>query len=319
MPEVTQKPVKGIILKRSDGSEVVNYNIEGFPAYIHEGYVYPGCTWERVPHYHDDIEILSVYSGTMAYSVDGININLKRGDTIFVNADRIHYSISGQNRSTLYYIAVMHPGIISPTFAVESKAIKPIISDRSVPFIHFKAEDFDAPAIQKLMKALCKEEETGNEFMITKYFFEIWEIIMHRFTDAYRLHVGHIEDSDSHNSKLKSMMFYIDQHYNEQISLKDIAEAGNVSQSLCNQIFNKLTEKSPIEYLMHYRCRKVTDLLLAGDMSMSEIAEITGFSGASYMAETFKKFYKMSPRDFKKMRAQNNETAVLRNFSQCDS
>ena len=35
-------------------------------------------------------------------------------------------------------------------------------------------------------------------------------------------------------------------------------------------------------------------------MSMSKIAEITGFTGASYMAETFKKFYKMSPRDFRK-------------------
>ena len=62
---------------------------------------------------------------------------------------------------------------------------------------------------------------------------------------------------------------------------------------------------------MHYRCRKITDLLLAGDMSMSEIAELTGFSGASYMSETFKKFYKMSPRDFKKMRAQNTEKDLL--------
>ena len=84
------------------------------------------------------------------------------------------------------------------------------------------------------------------------------------------------------------------------VSLKDISKAGGVSQSLCNQIFNTLTEKSPIEYLLHYRSRKVADLLQASKMSMSEIAEITGFSGASYMAEVFKKFYKMSPRDFKK-------------------
>ena len=39
--------------------------------------------------------------------------------------------------------------------------------------------------------------------------------------------------------------------------------------------------------------------------NMSEIAEITGFSSASYMAETFKKFYKMSPRDFKKKSPSN--------------
>ena len=36
------------------------------------------------------------------------------------------------------------------------------------------------------------------------------------------------------------------------------------------------------------------------NLTTKEIAEITGFSGASYMAETFKKFYKMSPRDFRK-------------------
>lgn len=295
-----QKPKSGIIMKRNDGSEVVNYNIDSFPTYIHDGYVYPGCTWERVPHYHDDVEFVSVYSGSMEYSVDGVNIRLKKGDTLFVNANAIHYSIATENRVTRYYLAIMNPRIICSSYAVETKAIKPIISDRSVPFIHFKADDFDGPEIQQLLKNLCKEEENKSEFMITKGFFELWEIIMHRFTDAYRLHVGRIEDADSHNAKLKGMMIYIDEHYNEQINLKDIAQAGCVSQSLCNQIFNKLTEKSPIEYLMHYRSRKVADLLQAGDMSMAEIAEITGFTGASYMAETFKKFYKMSPRDFRK-------------------
>jgi AraC-like DNA-binding protein len=33
---------------------------------------------------------------------------------------------------------------------------------------------------------------------------------------------------------------------------------------------------------------------------MTEIAELTGFTGASYMAETFKKYFDMSPREFRK-------------------
>ena len=140
----------------------------------------------------------------------------------------------------------------------------------------------------------------GSEFLITKCFFEIWDIIMRRFTDAYRLHVRSMEESTGHNSRLKAMMLYIDEHYTERISLSDIASAGGVSQSLCNQIFNRLTEKSPIEYLMHYRSRKVADLLQTSDMSMAEIADVTGFTGASYMAETFKKYYNQSPREYKK-------------------
>lgn len=294
-----EKPTCGIIMKRKDGSEVVNYNDASFPSYIHDGYIYPGCTWERVPHYHDDIEFVSAYSGELGYSVDGVNLKLKEGETLVINSDRIHWSYSTKEGVSRYFIAVLHPSIICSTSAVEEKAVKPVITDKSVPFIHFKAEDYDAAAIQKILKDLCRDRD-ATEFSITKSFFELWDIVMHRFTDAYRVHISHIEDGDSHNAKLKSMMAYINAHYNNQLTLKDICQAGGVSQSLCNQIFKRLTEKSPIEYLLQFRSRKVADLLETGSMSMTEIAEITGFSGASYMAETFKKFYKMSPRDYRK-------------------
>ncbi|MBR1912425.1 MAG: AraC family transcriptional regulator [Treponema sp.] len=39
---------------------------------------------------------------------------------------------------------------------------------------------------------------------------------------------------------------------------------------------------------------------------MSEIAETVGFSGASYMAEVFKKYYSMSPRDYRKSISAKN-------------
>ena len=290
---------RGFIKKRKDGSEIVNYNDDDFPSYIYYGYIFKGCTWERVPHYHDDIEFLTVTSGEMDYVVNGFNIHLKKGETIFVNSNNVHYSAAPNEGVARYVIAVLHPKIICSAPVVEEKAIKPIVSDKSVPFVHFEAKDFDAPVIHKLLVDMEKEAKE-NEFLITKYFFEIWDVIMHRFTDAYRVHIQRMEDAGNYNSKIKAMMFFIDGHYNERISLSDIASAGGVSQSLCNQIFNRLTEKSPIEYLMYYRCRKVSDLLQTGDMSMTEIAELTGFTGASYMAETFKKFYKMSPRDFKK-------------------
>ena len=296
---------RGIIIKRNDGSEIVNYNEDSFPSYIHDGYIYHGCSWERVPHYHEDVEFISVYSGTMGYSAGGTNIQLKKGDTLFVNSGTIHWSFSTTDSVTRYYLAVLHPRIIYSSYAVETKAVKPIITDKSVPFIHIKAEDFDASAIQHILQNMCKDENEINEFLITKRFFELWDIIMYRFTDTYRVHISHMEDTDGHSKKLKAMMIYIDEHYKEPVTLKDISEAGCVSQSLCNQIFKKLTEKSPIEYLMHYRSRKIADLLQSGNMNMSEIAEITGFSSASYMAETFKKFYKMSPRDFKKKSPSN--------------
>ncbi|MBQ2464736.1 MAG: cupin domain-containing protein, partial [Treponema sp.] len=89
---------KGIIAKRKDGSEIVKYDDPSFPSYIFDGYLVSGCSWERIPHYHEDVEIVAVKSGEMAYMVEGTCVKLKKGDTIFVNSGSIHYSLSTTNR-----------------------------------------------------------------------------------------------------------------------------------------------------------------------------------------------------------------------------
>ncbi|MBR3635661.1 MAG: helix-turn-helix transcriptional regulator, partial [Lachnospiraceae bacterium] len=206
-------------------------------------------------------------------------------------------------REGRYIIAVLHPRILCSNFAVEAKAVLPVISNKKVPYIHFKNGDRDALLIQELMFEL-QRKAFGNEFLITKIFFEIWEIVMNRINESGDFSTDVQYNQDVHNDVLKAMMNYVDKNYMNNITLNEVAGAGGVSRSLCNSIFNKYTNMTPIEYIMHFRTRKVADLLLSGDMPMSEIAELTGFSNASYMAETFKKFYRFSPREYKKTMQQ---------------
>ena len=290
---------RGLVRTRDDGSELINYNDASFPSYIHDGYVYGGCTWEKVTHFHKDIEMLSVHSSCMGYCVNGSSIFLEKGDTIFVNSDQLHYSYAIPPREGRYVIAVLHPRILCSNYAVEAKAVLPVISNKKVPYIHFRNGDRDAAAIQELMFYLHRQA-LGNEFLITKTFYEIWEIIMTRFNETGDFSRDEYVNKDVHNEVLKAMMNYVDKNYMNNITLNEIASAGGVSKSLCNKIFSKYTQMTPIEYIMHFRTRKVADLLQEGDMSMTQIAEKTGFSNASYMTETFKKFYKFSPREYKK-------------------
>lgn len=293
------KEYKGLVRTREDGSEMINYDDAAFPSYIFDGYVYSGCTWEKVPHFHKDIELLSVHSSCMGYSVNGTNIFLERGDTIFVNSGQLHYSYAMPPREGRYIIAVLHPTILCSNYAVEAKAVMPVISNKKLPYIHFRNGDRDSARMQELMFKLHREA-FGNEFLITKIFFEIWELIMIRASETVDMSSDIQTNQDLHNDVLKAMMSYVDKNYMKNITLNDVAGAGGVSRSLCNTIFNKYTQMTPIEYIMHFRIRKVADLLQSGNLSMGEIAEMTGFSNASYMAETFKKFYKFSPREYKK-------------------
>jgi UDP-N-acetylglucosamine--N-acetylmuramyl-(pentapeptide) pyrophosphoryl-undecaprenol N-acetylglucosamine transferase len=45
---------------------------------------------------------------------------------------------------------------------------------------------------------------------------------------------------------------------------------------------------------------KTAEYLAHSDMTMAEMADRTGFAGASYMAEIFKRYYKMSPREYRR-------------------
>ncbi|MBQ2154934.1 MAG: hypothetical protein II438_00725, partial [Clostridiales bacterium] len=60
----------GLIVKRDDGSEIVNYDDPNFPSYIYDGWIAPKVTWEGVPHFHEDIEIMTVKEGRVAYFVN---------------------------------------------------------------------------------------------------------------------------------------------------------------------------------------------------------------------------------------------------------
>ena len=110
----------GLIVKNADGSEIVNYDDPTFPSYIHAGWIAPKVTWAHVPHFHEDIEILTVTEGTMAYSVNGKTLMLNAGDTIVVNSNQIHYSTSVENTTATYVIFVVHPGILKSSVVVAS-------------------------------------------------------------------------------------------------------------------------------------------------------------------------------------------------------
>ena len=56
---------------------------------------------------------------------------------------------------------------------------------------------------------------------------------------------------------------------------------------------------SPVDYLRYYRIEKSLEILRGTDNTITEIAYETGFSGASYFAETFRKYIGCSPLQFR--------------------
>lgn len=93
---------------------------------------------------------------------------------------------------------------------------------------------------------------------------------------------------------------YIENHYFENIKLKDIADSVHLSEIYFHNIFTETFGISPHKYLIDYRINKAKLYLAQNEKSISEIAELTGFGCQQYFNKAFKKETGMTPASFRK-------------------
>lgn len=292
-----RKEVRGLIVKREDGSEQVNYDDDHFPSYINDGWIKPNVPWAGVPHFHEDVELMTIKHGRLAYSVNGRQVILEKGDSIFVNSNQIHYTVPLEEEAVTYVIFIARPNILNSSVAVEMQALQPIVNNPKLPYLRFREINENTEQMREIMLSL--PDLRRDPFEVTRRFFDLWSIIL-RQSKNY----GMLEEdaqTDNYTRSFKSMMFFIQQNHQGAISLDDIAQSGNISKSLCNKVFHKYVGDSPVNYLLNYRVRKAAELLRTTALPLSEIAVRSGFNGASYMSEMFKKFFEMTPRGYRKL------------------
>lgn len=105
--------------------------------------------------------------------------------------------------------------------------------------------------------------------------------------------------SVSTNERIGRVQTYIELHCGEDLTVSNLAMNANMSVSNFNRLFTKEVGTSPKNYLTGVRLNKAIKLLRRNDFSVSEIAVQCGFSSLSHFSAAFRKFYDMSPSDYR--------------------
>ena len=95
------------------------------------------------------------------------------------------------------------------------------------------------------------------------------------------------------------MLQYIQTNYNSDISLQDIAEAGNVSKNTALRYFKQKIGISPVNYLIQYRISAACKLLKETSDKITHIAACVGYSNTGYFCRLFKKMTGVSPKEYR--------------------
>lgn len=107
-----------------------------------------------------------------------------------------------------------------------------------------------------------------------------------------------------HSSKMsdyyiKEALNYIEQNFQNDITIEDIAAVCGINRSYFGKIFRNSIGRSPQEFLMNYRMVKATELLKLTSLSIAEIGSAVGYENQLHFSRAFKTIYGVSPREWR--------------------
>ena len=104
------------------------------------------------------------------------------------------------------------------------------------------------------------------------------------------------------NDVIFDVLQYINDHFTEPLKLEDIARRFAISVSYLSHEFTSYAGRSVYEYILYRRVQLAKENLLT-DMSLSEVADRSGFGDYSGFLRSFRRMTGMAPNAYRKQRS----------------
>ena len=247
-------------------------------------------------HWHKSIELLLVLEGEMDITMDGETSHLKSEDIILINSNTIH-DIKANNavmialQLKLEAFASLHTDIENLVFDCNSTKDKDMERYKGIQF-----------TISRMIQgnAYRSEGTDYKNYSLTYYLIsELLDYFKVAATDA-------IKTKQKHAVRLTRIVNYINDHYKDNFSLGDLAEAEDLSVPYLSNFFDKHMGIKFSQYYTNVKLEHaVTDLIKTND-SIETIAMNNGFTEYHAFVRAFKKKYDMLPNAYRKERKKKD-------------
>jgi two-component system, response regulator YesN len=101
------------------------------------------------------------------------------------------------------------------------------------------------------------------------------------------------------SDQVKFALQFVEDHMDEAIGLKEIAELVHLNASYFSSLFKDQIKVTFSEYVTRRRLQKAKELLLKTNLPIAEISERIGYQTAKYFNKVFKEYEKVSPGQYR--------------------
>lgn len=250
----------------------------------------------RTLPYHDtihasreDYQIIYINKGTIYYYEDGFEKKAPAGSFVFYKPkERQRYRFFLADAPDIYWVHLTGP------YAKVMLEQYNLLNSR---FLTVAPSKKYAHIYNKIISSL-QNRETFFDELNSLY---IQELILN-IAKAVSDETSSDKKTPEHFLKI---MKYIDEHYNEDIHINELAKEYGLSSRTLLRYFNKYLNTTPTNFITKKRIEKA-QILFQSSNQINQIARAVGFSDPLYFSTVFKKHTGLSPSQFIRKRSYND-------------
>lgn len=239
-------------------------------------------------HWHESGELLYCLSGELEVTFPNQTFKLTAGDLLFINSNMVH---SSRSPVPGHCLAIQFPLEYLQT---ETEG------EYGQRFLFDVTPDVQNQGIADLLEEIITQFKAGS---LSQHLFVKSKILalLAELCESYTIPAAQIQDVKSlkHLERLKIVNEYIQEHFQEELSIQEVAAAFNYNASYFSRFYKKYMGITYSDYLTSLRLEAAYRSLRDTDATILEIAYLSGFATVKAFYNSFKKNYGLSPQQYR--------------------
>ena len=247
-------------------------------------------------HHHDFYEIYFFLSGNVQYNIESRSYQLTPGDVLLISPMELHQPMFGQDHRTYERIVLWINKQYLDWLSLPGQELTRCFDTTAPGHSNLlRPEGVTRQYLAFLLEQLISETNAQDLYCESASITYLAQVLI--TLNRLALQRRREEPVASSESTVYNILGYINDHYNEDLSLDHLANKFFVSKYHLSREFQRLVGTSVHRYIIQKRLVMAKQMLSQG-MPSSEVYQHCGFGDYSNFYRSFKAEYQISPKDF---------------------